>query len=154
MFDRLKHSIKISRLQRAQRKAGAGYAKTLKRAAKDGTDQKLIEEHQFLAFEEDQEYEDRISFEQSQFLRQEAQTYLVPSPEFSSSNGQWEQSRYTGRWRLSASEQAKLRSDLRKERRERWEEWTRWTPLVSSLTGLLGVVVAILALYLRAQKPF
>jgi hypothetical protein len=146
MFDRLKHSHKISAIQRAQRRAGARSEKILKAAAKDGSTKDTILDFQFDAFDEDQQFEDEIASEQSLFLRQQAQTYLVPSPEFDTAGSQWEQSRYTNRWRLVATEQAKLRSALRQERRERWEEWTRWMPLVSSLTGLLGVVVAIMAL--------
>lgn len=146
MFERLQHSIKIASIQRKQRRSDARYLKLRKKAKAEKATDNEFDTLDYEAMQDDRLYEDEISFAHSVFLRDQAQRYLVPIPEFDPHKGIWEQSDFDGRWRLVPTEQAKLRSAIRQEKRERWEEWTRWTPLLSSITGLGGVTVAILTL--------
>ena len=80
---------------------------------------------------------------QMQYLSQQAEKYLLPIPEFKEDSGEWIQSIFTGRWRLSPDALAKLRTDIRPEQKERREYWTT---LITLLIGLVGALIGFVAL--------
>jgi hypothetical protein len=146
MFDTLRHSYQLWVLQRGKRSSSTHYDRLIAASKARGASANEIEALSFEDFDAATEFDDDIATLHSKFLIQQAQVFLVPVPEYSNGSGQWEESRFTGQWRLSQAEQAKLRSAIRTEQKESWEAWTRWAPLLGILTGLGGVVVAILAL--------
>jgi hypothetical protein len=146
MFNEVRHSIALARLQRLKRSEQADYDKQVKKTKAAGASADDIGALNFEAFDLATMRDDQILHLNCWFLIQQAQVLLVPYPDYQQERDAWEESRFTGKVRLVAAAQAKLRSAIRQERRERWEGWSRWVPVISALTALAGVTVAILAL--------
>jgi hypothetical protein len=145
VFDGLRYSIQLSRLQRSKRRISDACREDIARArAEKKTDEEIegIESSERSALAS---VDDNIAFLQTRFLIQQAQRLLVPTPPWDGGPS-WSRSESTGRYHLSDAACADLRSAIRKEHRERRESWQ---VLFTVLTGLGGVIIGILSLALR-----
>jgi hypothetical protein len=109
---------------------------------------KTVEELEKLTHEEIfevQVIEDKISRLQTTFLRDEAQRYLLPVPEFNTTDdGAWEQATTAAQYQLKPAALAELRSAIRQEKKERRESWQSSAALAIGLIGaLIGLFSAM-----------
>lgn len=138
MFDNLRFKLSLWRPQREKRKLKRFFRPRIAdaRTAKNrDREHELINEY---IAESNLIYGD-ISHLVTSRLRDEANKYLIPAPEFDSHGPDWIKSA-SGRWHLSADAAAKLRSDIRKEKRELREPIIQ---LVTLLIGLLGAMIGV-----------
>jgi hypothetical protein len=149
MFEGLKHSFHLHRLQRKKRGIESLYDADISRARAENKDKDEIDiliSERFLFLDE---VDDEIITAHSRYFVEEAQNLLVPVPEFKTIDGEWEESRIDGRWRLTKHALADLRSAVRREKKERREHWQAWLASVSSaigmVIGLVGVTIALLS---------
>ena len=66
-------------------------------------------------------------------------------------SGDWEESKYTGYWRLKLAPQAMLRNEIlayEKVRREKIHSWLAvLTGIIGALTGLIGVLIGLISVW-------
>jgi len=142
---RLRYEYALRRLQKEKRATDAHYEKeqAVLEAKKAGLiEMQRADEHQIY---EAQRINDQIAGLQTNFLREEAERYLLPIPAFDTSeNGAWEFSPTCAHYQLKQMPLAELRSAIRKEKKERRESWQSWAALAIGLVGaMIGLVAAL-----------
>ena len=144
MFDALKYNIDLWKLQREKDKNKRFYSKKIAEAEKkkysdDGIDSIVREEvHEIGMVDEE------IARVQGLFLVSQAEKYLIPLPKFNTDGEDWEESRITGRWRLSQKSISELKSAIREEQKDRREKWQGWLALLIGLVGALIGLTSVL----------
>ena len=101
---------KLRKLQRTKGKLLARYNRDKERAEKDKKARDEIGKIDHLAMFESGMMDDEIETLASRSLIQSAQRILLPIPELSRDSDAWTQSQHTGRYRLTRSAMADLRS--------------------------------------------
>jgi hypothetical protein len=145
MFEDFRSEFALRRLQRERRRLIAWYeaedSKLLKQPGNLEKIQRLYTEQ----MHETATIDDQVARLQTNYLRDQAQHYLVPMPEFNTdTNGAWEKATTTEHYQLKTTALVELRSAIRKERRERREHWQSWAALTIGLVGaLIGLFSAI-----------
>ncbi len=149
MFDGLRHDIQIRRLQKRIRRVQDSYAADRHALRIKGADADAIESVNYDEMHAVDELNDDILETHHRYVRAQAGKWLVPVPEFKTAGGAWEESQFTGKWRLTEHALAELRSAIRKEQKEYREAWQGWlTPIIGvtgALTGLVGATIALLS---------
>lgn len=135
---------KLRKLQRNKRKVLAGFKRDKERAETDKKSREEIENIDHLAMSLSDLLDDDIESLASRYLIQSAQRLLLPIPEFSQDSDAWTRSQHTGRYRLTTSAMATLRSQIRMERKERRESAMLW---IAALTGVLGALTGLVAVW-------
>lgn len=145
MFARLRYEFALRRLQTEKRRTERFYA--TKEAEISDKKNNLIEMQRL---NEEQIYEtqvvhDKIARLQTVFLRNEAERYLLPVPEFNDGDdGAWELAATAAHYQLKPDAIAELRSAIRKEKKERRENWQSWAALAIGFVGaMIGLVAAL-----------
>jgi hypothetical protein len=81
----------------------------------------------------------------SEFLVSRAEKYQLLAPDFDGQSARWENSKITGRYRLTHAAILELRSAVHTAQKERGEIFRLW---LASITGLIGVLIGLLAVIL------
>lgn len=142
MLENLIYHWKVRRLRREKRRLHNFYKGLSKKARVE----KKSHEHHEEEMMETELIDSELYLLHTQRLLEVAEDKLLPTPEFKTEGGAWEQSHLTGRWRLTMEAIAELRSDIRKEKRESSEHWrlwlAAWTGVIGALIGLTSVLIA------------
>ncbi len=144
MMNSLQYRFQLRRLQSDRRQRQKSNDKMFDQAKQDNkTDDELFE----LAFNQHNEIgyiDEAIWSLQNEYIRSDANKYLIPIPAFSKNSGDWIETIRTGTWRLSPEALALIRTSIRQEKKER----RGWIPLTIGLlgaaTGLLGATISLI----------
>lgn len=134
----------LRKFQRRRAKTLAAYREDRAKAEKEKKPRDDIEAIIASERHEIEMIDDEIESLESRNLIEAAQALLLPLPEYSKDSSEWEQSGFTGRYRLSLAAMVKLRAQIRKERKERREGAIAW---ITAITGLIGVLIGLLSVY-------
>lgn len=145
MFDEWRFKFKLRKLQKGKRRIDALFQIEMMRARSAEEKAKIRSSREI----EITLTMDEMEILQSNFLRGQAQYYLLPRPVFDKDNGDWEESHLLGEWFLSEEGRQKLLASIRKEKKERTEMWLRFGPLITGLTGLVGAAIGFASLFLK-----
>jgi hypothetical protein len=145
MFGSLRFHYKRSQLQRAKDKIRRSYEKEIAEAERKNKGQKEIEtiyqnEHTDL-----EEINDDIADLLTSYYCQQATRNYMPIPS-TDEEGNWTESRFTGRRLLTPSAVRSLRAALRQESKDNSELARMW---LAGLTGLVGALVGLAALLFK-----
>lgn len=142
MISEIRHWWALKKLQKRRRRLVAVYDAQIAKARKE----KKPEDDSYSIYREmrfELEWVDEdIAKIHSAYLFEQAQKYLVPTPEFDRENGDWIESEFGQTWRLSPKAMTALRSSIRAEQKERREYWRGF---LGSATGVLGALIGLLA---------
>lgn len=115
MLYMLSYKRDLCKLQRDKERTKRGYGTLIVTAEKENRHHdeiaRLISEELF----EIEVLDDKIIEIQTRFFTSQAETYLVPIPEFKTGDGRWEKSGITGRWRWSQETISNVKTAIRKE---------------------------------------
>lgn len=142
MLDILKYKYDLWKLQQEKDKTRRIFGKEMaeaekKKASHDDMAHIVGEEMYFI-----DTIDEQIAQLQGQLLRRQAERYLIPFPKRITKNGDWEQSKITGRWLLGQKTVSELRNAIRREQKDRREKWQGWLAL---LIGLIGALIGLLS---------
>jgi hypothetical protein len=145
VLSRLRYEFALKRLQKEERATDFYFKEEQERllANKVGAaDMQKSDEKQIFELSK---IHDQIAGLQTNFLRNEAERYLLPIPVFDTSeDGAWEFSSICTHYQLKQAALVKLRSAIRKEKKERRESWQSWAALAIGLIGaMIGLVAAL-----------
>jgi hypothetical protein len=145
MFSSLQFHFNRLKLQRAKDKINRAYEKEIFEAERLNKSQKEIEEIYQNEHTDLEEINDDIADLLARYYcRQATKNYLpIPSPD---EEGNWAESRFTGRRHLTPTAIRSLRATLRQERKDDSELARMW---LAGLTGLIGVLVGLAALLFK-----
>jgi hypothetical protein len=135
---------RVRALQQSKRELEASYDAKIKAAEKA----REWERHQQLIgelFMERDLIEDELFTIMSRRVRELAERYLIPVPDYQDDSPDWVKSRIDDRVRLSEHAIARLRSKIRGEQRERHDQVLRW---LAALTGVIGALTGLIAVIL------
>ena len=88
--------------------------------------------------------DDEIETLECRYVIESARKLVLPLPDFDKNGDTWEESKITGRFRLSKKAMVDIRSLVRKERKERREGMMFW---LAALTGIIGALSGLLAVW-------
>lgn len=137
----ISYRVSLYKLNRQRNKTDKYHDKEYERAKKQG-DRDEIEKAMSLASHELHEIEDEILHLEYSYLMSIASKMLLPTPTSDKEGKLWEQSRYTGKWRLTSKGILELRGLIRKEKKEKTELLVRW---ISIIIGLIGAITGLVA---------
>lgn len=148
MFARLRYEFELRKLQREKIKNDRFFAAKQAEARAKKADSIAMQRLDGEEIFERGTINDKIALLQTEFLRQEAEKYLLPIPSFDADDNKedtnWQFAPTGPHYQLSESALAELRSAIRKERKERREVWQSWAALVIGIVGaLIGLVSAL-----------
>jgi hypothetical protein len=146
MIRTLRYEFALWSLQAERARTRVFFAE-MDRKAVESKNVDKIQSANFEEMHEIQVIDDQIARLQTTFLRNEAQRYLLPMPEFNTGpDGAWEQAFTGAHYQLKAEPLAALRSAIRKEKKERRESWQ------SSAALLIGVIGSLIGLFSAIKK--
>ena len=142
MLDILSYKYKLWKLQGKKEKTRKFYRKKIDDARKEKKPQDYIdgfihEEMHFIDL-----IDDDITQIQYQLLTRQAERHFIPTPKEITTDGTWEQSDISGRWRLSEKALSNLKQAIRQEQKHGREHWQSWLMLV---IGLIGALIGLLS---------
>jgi len=145
MFNWISYRLKLNRLRRRKRRVARAYDTDIARAFKDKKSTEEIESIRYDRHWELGNCDDEIAQLQTDYLSELADIYGVPRPPFLivgniPSDG-WYESQLFGRYLLTTSGRAQLRSSIRAEKKDRRDAVL---PYITLLFALAGAVVGTL----------
>lgn len=143
MLNALRYSNQLRQLQASKRRIRKTYKKVYEEAKRNKISGDELAAIDFEEYSEVAMVNDDIWFLQARYLSRKAARYLLPKPPFNEVEGNWIQSQYSGKWRLSNKALAKLRTEIHNERKHRREYWTSW---ITAVTGLIGALIGLVAI--------
>ncbi len=142
MLAGLSYEFELRRFQRQKERTRKRFKKLLDEAREQKKDQLEVETIAYNEVTVIEYIDDEIAQLQSRYLFRQAEKYLIPWPERKTDDGAWEESDFTGRWRLTPHALSELRTAVRQEKKVRREFWQTWLIL---LTGFMGTLIGVLA---------
>lgn len=143
MFTYLRYAIALRKLQKERQRTRAWFAAKESEIPKETANLQKLESLTHEEIFEIATIENKISFLQTTYLRNQAQRYLLPVPEFKEGDdGAWEFASTGPHYQLKRAALADLRTMIRKEKKERREAWQSWAAL---LVGLIGAMIGLIA---------
>ena len=134
---------KLWKLHRARVKTLAAYRRQQDEARKQKKGREELESIIHDEMAEIDLIDDEIESLESRYLIESARRLVLPIPKLEKNSEICEESRITGRYRLSKKGTMDLRALVRKERKERRESAMLW---LTALTGLVGALSGLLAI--------
>lgn len=139
----LSYKLRLYKLNRRERKLRAAYIRVVDDARKNGGWEAEQEARSTEAVDLEM-VQDEIDHIISWHLISKANQMFIAIPEFSAGekNSHWEQSRFTGSWRLNPEARATVYQAVKKERKESWELMAL---IIGAVTGLIGVIIGLVS---------
>lgn len=145
MFERIKHNLKLRRLQASKERIQAAYSKEYNEAKAKGDEEAMQSVYSEQSFEI-QTIDDEIGFMLSRYWSDRADRLHLPKTTFSQTDGTWVRGETNGLWQLSPEQLAKVRSAVRKEEKEKRDHWQVWATLA---IGFMGTLIGLVSLFVR-----
>lgn len=139
----LSYKRDLWKLQGDKNKARKFYGELIARAEEENRSEDEITHLISEEIDSVRELEDKIIEIQVRFLTKQAEKYLVQIPEFSLTDGTWEQSKITGRVRWTQKTISNVKTAIREEQKYRREYWQGWFAM---FIGALGALIGVLSL--------
>jgi uncharacterized membrane protein len=142
-------ACKLGRLEGARKRIYARYER-LTRSAFNKKDEAALAFEQHMRINE---IDDAVQQLQNNHLIRVAHKYRLVVPPLDEKRGSWEESGFTGKWRLTPKAFIELRKAVRAERKARHEVWQSHIVGISAATGLIGGITGLLSvIFFHATK--
>lgn len=143
-MNKISYRWKLRKLHRLRSKTVDAYKRLQEKAREEKKPREDIESLINEELFEVDIIDDEIDTLESRYLIESARQLVLPLPDFKKDSDIWEESKITGRFRLSKKAMVDIRSLVRKERKERREGIMFW---LAALTGIIGALSGLLAVW-------